>query len=157
MSESFTVVIRGGSTSNNRLSGDATNAVYNVEWTTVLPKKYKFFKLSSYFRNTPRSDLNTTDDDFVCVECTAFPQPYTHDNRTGGRGTLICIAPTYWIFTNVNPFFYNESNAGNCPQITVQYPVENTFQIRLTDLQGNTLTAARYSEWSLILNLTPVA
>lgn len=151
--ETFNVIIRGGANPPNRVSGDATDGIYYVDWSSVLPKKYKRFQLSSYFRNTPRSDLTSTDDDFVCVECSAFPKQDFYDTKRNGRSNFICVAPTYLCFINgANFYLYNESNASNTPDIQVQYPTENQFQIKLTDLAGATLTAGRYTEWMLVLN-----
>lgn len=155
--ETYTVVIRSGTNPPNRISGDATDGTYYVDWFSVLPKKYKKFELSSYFRNTPRSDLTTTDDDFVCVECSAFPKHNFFDNLRNTSSKFICMAPTYYIFTSgANPYFYNESNATNMPSVMIEYPTENQFEIKLTDLSGATLTAGRYTEWILILNFKPI-
>ena len=155
--ETYTVVLRSGTNPPNRISGDATDGTYYVDWLRVLPKKYKRFELQTYFRNTPRSDLTTTDDDFVCVECSAFPKHNFFDNLRNLPSNFICLAPTYYIATiSSNPYFYNESNQSNMPSIMVEYPVENQFQIKLTNPAGQTLTAGRYSEWMLILNFRPI-
>lgn len=55
--ESYTVIIRGGDSANgapNRVSGNGTDAVYRVDWTSILPTKYQRFRLKSSFR----SDIN---------------------------------------------------------------------------------------------------
>lgn len=155
--ESYTVVIRSGSTSNSRISGDNTDGTYYVEWNNVLPKKYKRFELHSYFRNTPKTDLTTTDDDFVCVECSAFPKHNFYDSLRCQNSNFICMAPTYYLATiNNDAYLYNESNASNMPSVMVEYPVENQFVIKLTDLTGNILTSTRYIEWVLIMNFRPI-
>lgn len=155
MSGVYTVVIRGGTNPPNRVSGDATDGVYRVDWNLALPKKYNQFRMSSLFRNKPDTNLTTAADSLVCVECSAFPKQGFYDTKTSNRSNLICVAPSYFSYASAGNYLYNESLAQN-PTMIVGYPSENMINVKLTDLSGATLTATRYTEWVLILNFEPV-
>eukprot|EP00952_Eustigmatos_sp_NYUAD-ZCMA_P013039 52041-Eustigmatos_ZCMA.PRE.1 len=154
MSEVYTVVIRGGGTAGNHVSGTATEAVFRVDWQRVLPKKYQRFQMETYFRSQPNSNLTVASDSYVVVECPAFPKLGSYDTVNSSVSRSICIAPIYsWVAAGT---YYHESPS-NSPSYIVDYPTENQISIKLTDLTGTTLSVTSgYNQWMLTLTFTPL-
>lgn len=154
MPETYTVVLRGGTVPPNRISGNSSDGVYRCDWSTVLPKKYYKFKLTTTFRTSPNDAFTVDDDNTVYVECSAFPRQYFFDNKINSSSNLVAIAPMY-IFVDSGTRYYHQTMPNN-PPITVTYPQENTFSVKLTGRDGSTLTSARYVNWVLTFNLEPI-
>jgi len=149
MSEVYTVIIRGGSTSPNQVSGDATNGVFRVDWQRTLPKKYRQFRMDTYYRNVPDSTNNNS---IVYVRCAAFPKRGWYDTLNNNEAGVICVVPVRLISDD----YYHESPP-NSSSFIVDYPTENLLNVVLTSHAGSTLPTTGFSEWTLILTFTPLA
>lgn len=151
--EVYTVLIRGGTLFGDyRLSGTGADGLYRVDWTTVLPRKYRKFKLTAYFRDAPDVDYNLADHSILYVECGAFNKPFFYDNKTASRSPVIAIAPVC-AHTSTSP--YHETAPGGMP-ITVHYPTENTFPICITQQYGASIDPVCLAQWVLVLSFTPL-
>jgi hypothetical protein len=153
--EHFTVVIRGGANSPNIISGDETEAKYFINWATVIPKKYQKFTLYSYFRSTPRSTTDIIDPDtMVYVECNAFQKRGFFDSKSNTPSALICVAPLQQTYMDTGyTMLHHESKS---IPITVSYPHQDMFDVKLTNIAGEALTATNFTNWVLVLDLVPI-
>jgi hypothetical protein len=177
-SEHYTVVIRGGTDSPKIVSGNETYARFFINWATVIPKKYQKFSLYSYFRSHPRSTADVSPDPIVYVECDAFQKHGFFDSKSNTPSALISIAPlqqTYYktsqattttgtiatddgdvdivTDTGSSTFFHHESKS---IPITVSYPHQDMFDVKLTNIAGEALTATNFTNWVLVLDLVPI-
>lgn len=152
--ESYTFVLRGGTNPPNRISGNSSDGVYRCDWLRVLPKTYRKFRMTATFRTSPNDAFTVDDDNCVFVECSAFPRQYFFDSKGNSTSNLVAIAPMR-IFVDTGNRYYHETMPNN-PPITVTYPTENTFSVKLCGPDGSTLTSARYVNWCLTLQLEPI-
>lgn len=154
MTETYTFVLRGGIVPPNRISGNSAEGVYQCDWLSVIPKKYNKFRMTTTFRTSPNDAFTVDDDECVYVECTAFPRQYFFDSKNNSSSNLVAIAPMR-IFVNSGDRYYHETMPNN-PPITVVYPTENTFCVKLCGRDGDLVTSARYVNWTLTFNLEPI-
>jgi len=152
--EVYTVVIRGGSNPFSYISGESCNATFTVDWQRVLPYKYNKFLLKATFRSRPSNSYTINDDCFVFVECSAFPRNYFYDTLTDSSGYCVAVASIYPSIDTDTRFFHESIK--DAPRITVNYPQQSQFTVKLTDIEGNVLSSAKYAEWVLILELQPI-
>jgi hypothetical protein len=182
-SEHYTVVIRGGQESPNILSGNETEAKYFINWATVIPKKHKKFTLYSYFRTTSLATTDVVPYSMIFVECDAFQKVGQFDNKTNGQSSLIAIAPSHQTYHQTNEtsqvtgtidpstgelttveadngastLVHNESKS---IPITVTYPHQDIFNVKLTDIKGSVLDSDEFDglffSWVLVLDLVPI-
>eukprot|EP00952_Eustigmatos_sp_NYUAD-ZCMA_P012922 51635-Eustigmatos_ZCMA.PRE.1 len=150
MSEVYTVVIRGGSTSPNQISGTATDGMFRVDWQRALPKGYNSFRMDTYFRSVPDPDYEST---MVYVRCSAFPKSGSFDTLNNNEAGVICVAPLY---AYGSTYFYHETPSTSASH-TVKYPTENMLNVVLTTHDGTTVATTGFTEWTLILTFTPLA
>lgn len=151
--ETYTVVIRSSnSTAFNRIGGSHNDGTYRVDWNDILPRKYQKFRLKTQFRSASSNDIGVGTEDFVFIESNTFPRQGFYDNIRANSGNIIgfaynglTYAPSSAVTTN------NES-----PEITVGYPTENSFNIRLTNLTGGVHNPSRIANWVLFMTFTPV-
>lgn len=151
--EVYTVLIRGGTVfADYRLSGTGTDDLYRVDWANVLPRKYRRFRLSAYFRSVPDTNIDLVEHSILYVECGAFSKPHFYDNKTSGRSPVIAIAGVQ-AHSTTSP--YLETPPGGMP-ITVHYPTENTFPISITNHLGGAVNPICMDQWTLLLSFTPI-
>jgi hypothetical protein len=154
-SEHYTVVIRGGQDSPNILSGDETAAKFFINWATVIPKKHQKFTLYSYFRTHTRPTSEVEPDPIIYVECSAFPKVGFFDNLRNSASSIVAIAPPNINFSDSsgNTYFHHESKS---IPMTVSYPHQDVFDIKLTNIAGAVLDADDFTNWVLVLDLVPI-
>lgn len=167
--ETYTVVLRGGDNSSNVLSGDATSCKFSVNWRSVLPEKYRKFRLNTFFRTHTQLKDSVTVKDVVYVESDAFPKQHFYDSLRNGNNTLVAIAPihngyytqddtataevvdestTTYTYDN-RTYVYNESK--EIP-LTVNFPHQDVFSVELTNIAGELLDPDDYTSWVLVFN-----
>jgi hypothetical protein len=154
----YTVIVRGGVDPTYRISGDNCDGVYRVDWLSVLPNfdnpHHHSWKLTADFR----SELNTTytlaDDAFVFVECSAFSKTGFFDTRRNQASPVVAVAHLDTVYNTTDDYFYHRTE--RVLPMTVQFPTQNTFGVKLTGLNGETLTHARYTKWVLTLQLEKI-
>lgn len=142
MPEVYHVIIRGGTPNPNQLTGDGSEGTFRVDWQSVLPKKFKKFAMSSHFFTINGTFASSTSS--VFVECSAFSSIGMFDNLRNMSSKVICVARQY----TSGATYYESSKPFN---LTVTYPTENQFEIKLTNELGVKLPPAEFTGWVLDL------
>lgn len=154
----YTVIIRGGTNPPNRISGTSCDGVYRVDWVSVLPNfenpHHHKWQLTADFRTSMDTAYTVADDTFVFVECSAFPKMGFFDTKGNQSSPVIAIAHLQTVNNTVDDYYFHTTE--RVLPITVQFPTQNTFNVKLTGIAGESLTDARYGDWVLTLQLEKI-
>ena len=157
----YTVIIRGGTNPPNRISGTSCDGVYRVDWYRVLPNfenpQHHKWRLTATF-NTELCNAYTEDEDtLVFIECDAFSRQGIFDTLNNSSSSVVCIANLHTLFyqkDEVAVISFHKTN--NVIPLTVQFPTQDTFSVKLTGFNGEPLDDAKYTSWVLTLQLEKV-
>lgn len=144
MPESFQVIFNSQGT--NVINNANRNAVvYNVNWTSFLPKKYKKFHCQFVFKSQNFAGA-LTDNGFV--------------NMNMGRISVFdglqmsnSLGIIYPVYLSANVSFYNSTNNDN-NDFWIDYPINNQITITLNTFAGNAM--GNMPHYTLMLNLIGV-
>lgn len=154
--ESYTVIIRGGTGAIGRVSGDSTDGVYRVDWEAVLPKKYQKFRLRTSFRTNFNLVTNVTNEPLVYIECSAFSKTGFLDSIQRNRGNVISICEVEFIGNIGGTDRFRIKSFTDERPIMVGYPSENQFNIQLRNHTSVIRPAGDFAVWVLVLNFEPI-
>ena len=157
--ETFTLVLRSESIGTNPLNtGTPASATYRVDWLSLLPRHYKRFVVSSYFRTGYQAGAWNTPETIV-VHCPSIPNASTYDVANNSRSSVLAIAERR-VDNNVSTTTSNTyfiSRASDHPFVTVGYPTEDYIQIQLKNTDNTLISDANLlQEYILVLSFTPV-
>lgn len=152
--EVFTLVIRSSKVSSTSNSGTRVNGKYRVNWSQILPTKYRRFKVSSHFRSshsTAAGAFNSTAT--ICVH-TNLTASSSYETLTEGRTSLLCVTQriTNYINTTINT--YHLANVNDNAPIVIDYPFESFLNIVLYDINGTTPISVTDLDKDFILTLS---
>lgn len=156
MTETYTIVLRSESLTGNTqyTTGTISSIFYKVDWITVLPKKYRKFKVSSYFRTGYQAGAWATPET-ICIHCPSITNSTTFDSANSSRSSLLAIAERCvdYNVTSATSNTYFISRASDIPFITINYPNEEFINIQLRDTTSALIADANLlQEYILILN-----
>jgi len=144
MPESFQVIFNSQGT--NVINNANRNAVvYNVNWTSFLPKKYKKFHCQFVFKSQNFAGA-LTDNGFV----------YMNMGRISvfdGLQMSNSLGIIYPVYLSANVSFYNSTNNDN-NDFWIDYPINNQITITLNTFAGNAM--GNMPHYTLMLNLIGV-
>lgn len=148
MPESYLVIFN--SQGQNVLNATSlTSVIYNVNWTSFLPKKYKRFKCKFVFKSLDASII-LTDNGFVNMN-TGKINVVSGDQMTSNIGII------YPVITNTTAgslrSYYNSTNNDN-NDFTMSYPINNQITVSLKTFAGTDMT--NMPHYTLILSLVGV-
>lgn len=159
MTETYTLVLRSEAVASNPLnSGTPCNATFRVDWVSLLPQRYKKFKVSSYFRTGYQAGAWSTPETIV-IHAPSFTNGTTYDSLNSGRSSVLAVAErrvdNNITTTTSNTYFI--SRASDIPFVTVNYPSEAFINIQLRNTNGSLVQDTDLlQEYILILNFTPL-
>ena len=144
MPETFSIVFC--SRNPNVIDSTNINAVkYNVNWSTILPNKYKKFHCQFVFKSENTSTALTSNG-FVGMD---FGRVNVYDGLQNNSRMLGIIYPV----TCGAQYFYNSTNNDN-NDFWVDYPINNTVTLSLQTFAGGAITNMQH--YCLILNMIGV-
>lgn len=154
----YTVIIRGGVIPTNRISGTSTEGVYRVDWVSVLPNfenpHHHKWRLTADFRSGMSTSYTIDDDAYVFVECSAFPKMGFFDSKSNQSSSVVAIAHLQTVNNSVDDYYFHTTE--RVLPLTVQFPTQNTFDIKLTGVSGEPLTSTHYVDWVLTIQLEKI-
>lgn len=126
-----------------------TSVIYNVNWTSFLPKKYKTFKCNFIFKSLNANSI-LTDNGFVNIN-TGPINVFSGDQMTSNLGII------YPVITNTTSgnlrSYYNSTNNDN-NDFTMSYPINNQITLSLKTFAGADM--GNMPHYTLILSLVGV-
>jgi hypothetical protein len=148
MSENYLVIFN--SQGQNVLNATSlTSVIYNVNWTSFLPKKYKRFKCKFVFKSIDANSI-LTDNGFVNMN-TGKINVFSGEQMTSNIGII------YPVITNTTTgnlrSYYNSTNNDN-NDFTMSYPTINQITLSLKTFAGTDM--ANMPHYTLILSLVGV-
>jgi len=137
MPEQFQVIFN----SRNSISAIATatdrcNLTYNMNWGSILPKKYKRFLCQFTFLSEQNLNTVITETGLVNINL-----PSNNFNANSRLNTIGVIHPNVQFYTsNINnqSFFQCSTNDNN--NFYMSYPTENQITISINKLDGSVLS-----------------
>jgi len=146
MPESYNIIFC--SRGNNVINKTSLNAVqYNVNWSVILPKKFKKFHCQFIFKSENYSSGVLTDNGFVGMQG-IVSNCYDGLSRTSNLGII------YPVFLGGTNSFYNSTNNDN-NDFYIDYPINNLVTIILNKFDGVTPMGSM-PNYTLIMNLQGV-
>ena len=137
MPEQFQVIFNSrNSISANATATDRCNLTYNMNWGSVLPKKYKRFLCQFTFLSEQNLNTLITETGLVNINL-----PSNNFNANSRLNTIGVIHPNVQFYTsNINnqSFFQCSTNDNN--NFYMSYPTENQITISINKLDGNALS-----------------
>lgn len=135
MNEVYTVFLR----SSDGTGDDNSSRVFYINWESVLPTKYKKFRMKILFRASEDAG-NDQDYIFVNLDCM---NPKMWSSTTRGRSNLVNISAQFG--GAANPVY--QSLANDIDGLMVDYPLNNRTTVSFTQLDGTATTPGNYMMW----------
>lgn len=149
--ETFSVIIRNNI---NRLSGSSTDGTFMIDWRSFLPQKYDKFLISAFFRSDPNTFLTVTEDTvYIYIEGLNLGNVF--DVYRQGKSQVVSLASIeLWGVVGASTYYINQTNFPFTQ--SMNYPTQSVHRIYMTDHTGTVISSTKITDWSLILQITPV-
>jgi hypothetical protein len=144
MPETFSIVFC--SRNSNVVDATSLNAVkYNVNWSAILPKKYKKF-LCEFIFKSENTATQLTSNGFIGMD---FGRVNVFDGLQINTRQLGIIYPV----ACGNQYFYNSTNNDNNP-FYIDYPSNSTVTVLLNTFAGASI--GNMQNYCLMVNMTGI-
>lgn len=116
---------------------------YTINWESVLPKKYKSFRVVGYFRTYEDAKNNTANLDYVFVKVSSL-SPKLFDTISNGKSNYLCAGRRF-VGITANRLFYNLED--DMQGLHVDYPSTNECTISIHEFDGDVVDIGDYFLW----------
>jgi hypothetical protein len=149
-SETFSVILRGA----NKQSGTTTDGTFFIDWKSFLPTKYTKFSVYGYFRSDPNATLGVSEDT-IYINVEGLNNSNIFDSYHNGKSSVVAVANIeFWGSVASVNYFINQT--ANPFTFSMNYPNQSIHRVYITDHTGTITTATKITDWSLILQITPI-
>jgi hypothetical protein len=150
MSETYSLIINSQNTINRDISsGNINSYKYNINWSSVLPKKYSNFNVGFTLKSV-NTATNITVNALVSIN---FGQSNMSE-QNNNPSSILGIAYPVVVQQTANSwnYFYNSTLNDNQP-VTISYPVNQIITVTFTNF--DLATALTMYHYVLQLTFTP--
>ena len=141
--------------SYNAVSSGTGTWTFNVNFESVLPKKYNMFRVETNFQSSATTSNNNVDGVIITAD---FPS--NHNLSLMSNSRLIVLAHAIPVQSAVtSTYFIYTSNTTTNPPNCINYPNQHSLTINSYDASdgANGLTFTAISQFTLILTFYPVS